>query len=145
MAQKGENKRSAKEVIRSISTLAVDTQQVADVDSKTTVGCLSRRNKSTTPLATIIEEMRNDVLDATIKQGDEVGKTRREEEPTCLLLPESEWLFKRDIVVESKQLDNENSMIQPHGPGNGTPPGLDAGHSQDVWQGIWQVCLQHWK
>ena len=76
------------------------------------------------------QEIRTEVLDATIKEGDEVGD--REEEPTCLRLPDSEGLNKRDIVRESKQLDKENTMSPPHSPGKETPRSRHEQHEQAV-------------
>ena len=74
-AHQREHEESAEEDIRSISPVTVDTHQVTDVDSQTTVGCFSRRNANTTLPATIVKKMTNAVLSETLKEGDDAERT----------------------------------------------------------------------
>jgi hypothetical protein len=144
-AQKGQHKRSAKEDIRSIPPITVDIHQVTDVDSKTTVGCFSRRTTNTTLPATIVEEMLDDVLAKTIKQDGEAEDTNWEEDPTCLRLPKSEWIIKQDNTGKTKKLDEENTRIQTQGPGNGMPRSIKFAlekhkldHNTDTDKQVWE-------
>jgi hypothetical protein len=64
---------------RSLSPSTVDTHQVTDVGSQTTVGCFSRRNTKITLLATIEEELTKAVLTEAKKERNGTGQEQHRE------------------------------------------------------------------